>query len=87
VAWYAKASDTVSGGAMTAAALTGTITINGVSTSSFTTTTDASISRKTVVNAINAISGLTGVVATDTENDETGVTLTAADGRNIVTVI
>ena len=83
---YAKASvNTVSGGAMTAAALTGTITINGVSTSSFTTTTDASISRKTVVNAINAISGLTGVIATDTENDETGVTLTAADGRNIVT--
>ena len=75
----------VSGGVMTAAALTGTISINGVSTSSFTTTTDSSISRKSVVTAINAISGLTGVVATDTESDETGVTLSAADGRNIVT--
>jgi len=77
--------NSVSGGPMTAAALTGTVTINGVTTSSFTTTTDSSISRKAVVTAINAISGLTGVVATDTESDETGVTLSAADGRNIVT--
>ena len=82
---YAKASvNTVSGGVMTAAALTGTVTINGVATATFTTTTDASISRKAVVAAINNISSQTGVVATDTESSDTGVTLSAADGRNIV---
>lgn len=81
---YAKAESTyVSGSDMTAAALTGTVTINGVSTDTFSTTTDASTSRKLTVNAINAISGQTGVVAVDTGDDETGVTLTAADGRNI----
>jgi len=82
---YAKANaNVVSGAAMTAAALTGTITINGVKTTSFTTTTDASISRQLTANAINAISAQTGVTATDTGDIETGVTLTAADGRNIV---
>jgi len=85
---YAKAGvNTVSGSKMTVAATaTGTITINGVSTAEFVTSgVSNSISRKAVVAAINNISGQTGVVATDTENDETGVTLSAADGRNIVT--
>jgi len=82
---YAKANvNTVSGTLMTAAALTGTITINDVKSSSFTTGTDASLNRKMTVDAINAISGSTGVVATDTEDSETGITLKAADGRNIV---
>jgi flagellin len=82
---YAKANtNTVSGAAMTATALSGTITVNGVSTTSFSTGTDAALNRKLTVNAINAISGQTGVVATDTEDNETGVTLSAADGRNVV---
>ena len=83
---YAKAEpNTISGSAMTVAAAvsTGTITINGVSTDTLSTSLDTSLTRKTVVNAINAISAQTGVVATDTGDDKLGVTLTAADGRNI----
>jgi flagellin len=74
---------TVSGAAMTAAALTGTISVNGVATSSYTTTTDAGVSRAYTVAAINAISAQTGVTATDTGDINRGVVLTAADGRNI----
>ncbi len=74
---------TVSGAAMTAAALTGTISINGVATSSFTTTTDAGVSRAYTAAAINAISAQTGVTATDTGDINKGVVLSAADGRNI----
>lgn len=74
----------VQGASMTAAALTGTLTINGVTTDSITTTTDAAASRRMVVDAINAKSGQTGVVATDTNDDTKGVTLSAADGRNII---
>jgi flagellin len=74
---------TVSGSAMTGAALTGTITINGYSTSSVSTTTDTALSRKLVTDAINAIQEATGVTATDTGNDNNGIVLTAADGRNI----
>ena len=81
---YAKASsNVVSGAAMTAAALSGSITINGVVSTSFSTGTDAALNRKLTVNAINAMSAITGVVAVDTEDNETGVTLNAADGRNI----
>lgn len=84
---YAKASaTTLSGTAMTLAASTqGYVTINGVNTDTFSTSgTSTSLSRKAAVNAINAKSSITGVVATDTESDEGGITLTAADGRNIV---
>jgi len=82
---YAKANTNfVSGAAQTAAAVSGTITINGVTTTTFSTGTDAALNRQAAVNAINAISGQTGVLATDTGDTETGVTLTAADGRNIV---
>jgi flagellin len=82
---YAKVDSTVvSGTAMTASALTGTITINGVSTDTFATSSDSSLSRAATVSAINAKSSITGVIATDTGDDNTGVTLTAADGRNIV---
>lgn len=62
----------------------GTVTINGVATASFSTTTDAAASRKATVDAINAISGQTGVTATDSNENSKGVLLTAADGRNIV---
>jgi flagellin len=66
-----------------AAQSSGTVTINGVSTDLFSTSLDTSLSRKTTVTAINAISAQTGVIATDTGDDTTGVTLAAADGRNI----
>ena len=84
---YAKASSTnLSGTAMTIAVSTqGYVTINGVNTDTFSTSgTSTALSRKAVVNAINAKSAITGVVARDTESDEGGVSLTAADGRNIV---
>ncbi len=82
---YAKVdTNVVSGASMTAAATgPGTIKINGVLTDSFSVTADAATSRKLTVAAINAKSSLTGVVATDTGDDVTGVTLSAADGRNI----
>jgi len=83
---YARAeSNFVSGSAMAAAAAvsSGTVTINGVITDTFTTSFDTSLTRKTVVNAINAIANQTGVTAADTGDDNLGVTLTAADGRNI----
>ncbi|UTA49472.1 flagellin [Simiduia sp. 21SJ11W-1] len=74
---------TVGGTAMVAAALTGTFTINGVTTGSISTGTDAATSRAAVVAGINAISDQTGVIAIDSGSDNGGVTLEAADGRNI----
>jgi flagellin len=81
---FAKVNDTqVRGSVMTAAALTGTITINGVATASITTTEDAEVSRGLVANAINNISTQTGVRAVNTGDDRQGVILVAEDGRNI----
>jgi len=81
---FAKVNvNTVMGTTMTASATSGTITINGVSTSTVTTTDDAELSRTMITAAINAISGQTGVTATNTGDDEQGVVLTAKDGRNI----
>lgn len=74
---------TVGGSAMTAAALTGSLTINGVSTADFSTSTDAGASRASTVAAINAISDQTGVRAVDTGDIKKGVVLVADDGRNI----
>lgn len=71
------------GTAMTAAAVSGILSINGIATATIATTTDAANSRAATVQAINAISSKTGVTARDTGNDTTGVELTAADGRNI----
>ena len=86
---YAKASiNTVSGAnsqILGSAASTIAMTINGVTIDSFSTSiVSTAISRQTAVAAINSKSALTGVVAIDTQNDDTGVTLSAADGRNIV---
>ncbi|MSQ64731.1 MAG: flagellin, partial [Limnohabitans sp.] len=83
---YARAEGNyISGTIMTAqtAVSSGTVTINGVVTDQFTTSLDTSLSRKAAVNAINAITSQTGVTASDTGDDKTGVTLLAADGRNI----
>jgi flagellin len=72
------------GSTMTAAALTGTLVINGVETASFTTTsTDAELSRQLTASSINDISAQTGVRAVNTNDDAQGVTLIADDGRNI----
>jgi len=80
----ARVNETVvSGTAMTGAAASGSVTINGYTTATIATTTDTSLSRKLTVDAINAITGATGVKAFDTESDNGGVVLTAADGRNI----
>ena len=81
---FAKvAENLVSGSEMTGDAKSGTITINGYATATITTTTDTALSRKLTVDAINAISGATGVTAFDTESDKGGVVLAAKDGRNI----
>lgn len=77
----------MTGAAMTAAALTGTVTVNGVTTDSVTTTANAAQSRKLVADAITAISGQTGVRAIDTGDDNAGLRLEAADGRNIITSV
>jgi flagellin len=69
------------------AASDGTLLINGVSTGNIATgTVSTSANRKAVVDAINAISGQTGVIAIDSNDDTKGVSLTAADGRNITVV-
>jgi flagellar hook-associated protein 2 len=65
---------------------TGTMTINGITTASFTLgTTSLSDNRKAVVAAVNAIASQTGVSAVDNGDDTLGVTLTAGDGRAIST--
>jgi flagellin len=74
------ASNTAAGVTVTPAALTGTLTINGVTTASISTTASASTSRANVVAGVNAISAATGVTAVD---NGSGVDLVAADGRNI----
>jgi len=61
----------------------GVITINGIETARIFTSTDSELSRASVTNAINAISGATGVRAINTGDNEQGVTLIADDGRNI----
>lgn len=76
--------NTLGGAAMTAAAVTGTFVVNGVSTVSITTSsTDEAAARASVISAINLISGQTGVTASDGGSTAGGVVLTAADGRNI----
>jgi flagellin len=83
----ATANATVANGAAIAAgAGSGTITINGIATGTIDTLAAAGSeaeNRARTVQAINAISGQTGVVAVDTNDNTTGVKLVAADGRNI----
>jgi len=70
--------------ATTDGATSGTISINGVSTSTVSVGTDTEINRALITNAINAISGQTGVRAVNTGSDTGGIELVADDGRNIV---
>jgi flagellin len=74
--------NTVSGSEMTGSALSGTITLNGLEIE-ISTSADTATTRASVAQAINAVSDQTGIVATDSESDALGVTLSAADGRNI----
>jgi len=75
----------MTGSAITAGAVvTGTVTINGIVTAPITTVLDnPRESRAAVVDAINAASHLTGVVAYDTGENNKGIRLEATDGRNI----
>ena len=75
-------ANVAAGSSMTAAQDDGTITLNGVEIS-IETTNDAASTRAAVVAAINAESEMTGVTAVDTGDDNLGVQLVAADGRNI----
>ena len=76
-------TNVAAGSSMTAAALSGTVTINDVSISVATGGVDTAADRAAVAKAINAVSDQTGVKAIDTGTDENGVRLEAADGRNI----
>ena len=73
----AAAAQTVS----TSTAGTVTLTINGLAIA-VNATTSAATNRANAVTALNAQSAVTGVVATDTGS---GVSLAAADGRNVTT--
>ena len=76
----------VEGSAMTAAGTgtAGTITINGTSIAiTLASTNDYATNRAAVVAAINLNSGTTGVTAVDNLSTTNGVSLKAADGRNI----
>ena len=76
----------VAGSAMSAAGTgsAGTITINGTAIAiTLSASSDYATNRAAVVAAINLNAGATGVTATDNLSTANGVTLTAADGRNI----
>ncbi|MFB0898745.1 MAG: flagellin [Polaromonas sp.] len=65
-------------------ATSGTVTINGFTSAPIVTTaSNTRESRTAVVNAINAISAQTGVVATDSNSDNQGIRLESAKGGNI----
>ncbi len=79
-------ANVVGGSTMTtpATTTTGTVYVNGIAISLSTSasfTNDAN--RNAIVTALNAYEGQTGVVASNTGSDSTGITLTAKDGRNI----
>jgi flagellin len=71
--------------AATIAATTGTVSINGVATStlSFAASESTDLARLKTIDAINAISAQTGVKALDGGDAAHGVILVAEDGRNI----
>jgi flagellin len=83
---FAKVNENVmSGRAMSGTSVVkGTVFINGFASADITTVLNNSReTRANVVRAINLISDKTGVKAIDTGVDAKGITLTAADGRNI----
>jgi flagellin len=76
---------TVAGNVMTdaTAATVGGLNINGVETADFYMSGNKEIDRATVMGAINDIADRTGVRAINTHDDNQGISLVAADGRNI----
>ena len=83
---FAKVNENVmTGQAMSGTSVvSGAIFINGYASANVTTVlNNPRETRANVVKAINLISDKTGVKATDTGSDTKGITLTAADGRNI----
>ncbi len=62
----------------------GVVKINGFETAGFYMSGNKEIDRTSVVQAINDIADRTGVRATNTSDDNQGISLSAADGRNIV---
>ncbi len=77
--------NTAAGTAQTAANTNGSITINDVRIDITTGGVDAAADRASVLQAINAVSGQTGVTAVDTGDTATGINLVTeeGDGRNI----
>jgi len=83
---FAKVNENVmTGRAMSGTSVVkGTVFINGFASADITTVLNNSReTRAHVVRAINLISDKTGVKAIDTGSDAKGITLSAADGRNI----
>ncbi len=74
--------NTVAGSEMVGASTSGTLTLNGVEVD-LSTSTSTEQTRAGVVEAINALSEQTGVTAVDSGSASGGVTLVAADGRNV----
>jgi flagellin len=83
---FAKVNENIFTGQAMApgASMEGVVFINGYAAADITTVlNNTRATREQVVNAVNAISAKTGVKAVDTGFDEKGITLLAADGRNI----
>ena len=83
---YAKVNENVfTGQEMSAeSSVEGVVFINGYASADITTVlNNTRATRQQVVSAINTISAKTGVKAIDTGYDSKGITLVAADGRNI----
>ncbi len=76
-------TNTAAGTAQTATATNGAITLNNVRIDVTTGGVDEAADRASVLQAINAVSGQTGITAVDTGDTATGINLVADDGRNI----
>jgi flagellin len=70
-------------GMSTTAGQTTVLDINGVTTSKIQLTGNNELDRTAITQAINAISSQTGVTASNSHDDNLGISLTAADGRNV----
>ena len=76
-------TNVAAGTAQTAATTNGSVTLNGVSINIATGGVDTAADRAAVIQAVNAVSSQTGVVAVDSGTDGSGIALEAKDGRNI----
>jgi flagellin len=78
------AGSVASASAVVVANALGVVKINGFETAGFYMSGNREIDRTSVVQAINDIADRTGVRATNTSDDNQGISLVAVDGRNIV---